>query len=431
MATPPRAVVARLLHRVIKGESLNHILPKGLEEAAERDKPLCKELLLGSLREWPFLLGVCRHLLHKPIRTKDRDLLAAICCGLYELRRMRTPPHATVSEWVNTTQFLKKPWAAALVNSVLRQFQREASHATSGLSQAEYAALPSWLYTIVSKEYGYAVADFAEASRGHPPMFLRVNQNRISRDNYLALLDAENLEAFASPLSENAVHLTKPVGVDLLPGFTKGIVSIQDLSAQLSASLLRPRQGERILDACSAPGSKACHLLETEPNLKELVACDISKTRLGKVEENRHRLGLSMKIKRADARKLPMSLSSNLFDAVLADVPCSATGVLRRNPDAKLLRQREDVAEFAKKQLSILEGLWPVVKPGGRLLYVTCSILDAENDCVVEKFIQTQKAEVTAVNSTHGITRRYGRQYLPNVNGGDGLYYSLLKKPAR
>ena len=215
-----------------------------------------------------------------------------------------------------------------------------------------------------------------------------------------------------------------------LPGFFDGLVSVQDSAAQRVADLINPQPGERILDACAAPGGKACHLLERQPDLKELVACDASANRLQRVVDNTERLGLTSTVIEADARTLPSEIVSPGFDAILADVPCSATGVMRRNPDIKILRRTVDIRQFAEQQLAILQGLWPALKPGGRLLYVTCSILEAENDAVVKAFAQQHKVQIMSIVMERGISRDVGWQVMPEVDGGDGLYFSLLSKPA-
>ena len=215
-----------------------------------------------------------------------------------------------------------------------------------------------------------------------------------------------------------------------LPGFFDGLVSVQDSAAQRVADLINPQPGERILDACAAPGGKACHPLERQPDLKELVACDASANRLQRVVDNTERLGLTSTVIEADARTLPSEIVSPGFDAILADVPCSATGVMRRNPDIKILRRTVDIRQFAEQQLAILQGLWPALKPGGRLLYVTCSILEAENDAVVKAFAQQHKVQIMSIVMERGISRDVGWQVMPEVDGGDGLYFSLLSKPA-
>jgi 16S rRNA (cytosine967-C5)-methyltransferase len=218
--------------------------------------------------------------------------------------------------------------------------------------------------------------------------------------------------------------------VSQLPGFGEGEVSVQDSSAQLTARLMNPKQGERILDACAAPGGKACHLLELQPDLRELVALDISETRLRRVTENTQRLGLTLTTAVADSAHLPDSVLAAPFDAILADVPCSATGVIRRNPDIKILRQAEDIDRFARQQLTILSGLWPALKPGGRMLYVTCSLLQRENDDIVSTFCKQHGGQTEQISLPEGVARDHGWQVLPHPEGGDGLYFAMLLKPS-
>lgn len=423
-----RANAAIVIRRVIEGEALHRILPETLSGMKTANRPLCQELVYGTLREWPMLAPLARQFLKKPLRNKDADIEALICVGLYEQSHLHTPAHAALSEAVNAAKALKKHWASGLVNGVLRSHQRSDTSAKDALNAAQRAAVPDWLYRQLLEEYGDTTEIIADASRSRPPMVLRVNTRFISPEGYLDALDAAGIDAHICPELEAGIVLVRGVDVLTLPGFSDGWVSVQDRSAQLAAEVIDPQPGERILDACAAPGSKACHLLERQPKIRELIACDISETRLLRVTENSARLDLPMKIVLADAKLLPPELVSDPFDVILADVPCSATGVLRRNPDVKLHRREADLIGFAEQQLSILQGLWPALKPGGRLLYVTCSILRAENDAVVKKFCEDPSVKVEPLSLGVGISRDYGWQTLPQVDAGDGLYFSLLKK---
>lgn len=422
-----RATAAKVIRRVLEGESLHRLLPSVLDGIQPPSRALCQELIYGSLREWPLLAPLSRQFLKKPLRSKDADIQALICIGLYEQSHLKTPAHAALSETVNAAKDLKKHWATGLVNGVLRNHQRQGI-SLEALSPAQRAALPDWLYNQLVTEYGDGIEGIAAASRSRPPMVLRVNTLKISRSDYLTALTAVGIDAEICQRLGTGIILSRGVDVFTLPGFSEGWASVQDRSAQLVAGLINPQAGERILDACSAPGGKACHLLEYQPNIGELVACDISETRLTRVAENSARLGLSMKMVKADAKDLPPAIISFPFDAILADVPCSATGVMRRNPDVKLHRRETDLEGFAEQQLAILRGLWPALKPGGRLLYVTCSILRAENDDVIRAFCEEPGVEVTPLPLTEGVRCEYGWQTLPQVDDGDGLYFSLLKK---
>lgn len=430
MALPARAVAAKTLQRVLSGQSLNQLLPSALDAANPADRPLCRELIYGALREWPLLDARCDALLARPMRSKEHDIKALICCGLYELSHMRTPAHAAVSECVNATRALKKPWATALVNRVLRDYQRLGQDAPPPPDPATQHALPLWMWQTLLEEYGDRAVAIAEASRQRPPMTLRVNSGRVSRADYLVLLSEANIEAEPCAFAPAGIRLQRGVDVQALPQFEAGWVSVQDEAAQATAGVLALQPGEHVLDACAAPGGKACLLAEQQPGLAELVACDVSSERLGKVADNIRRLGVPVRCETADARALPEHLLASGFDAILADVPCSATGVMRRNPDIKILRQHEDIAGFAEQQLAILKGLWPAVKPGGRLLYVTCSVLKAENDDVIEAFLAQGGATCEPLSLPTGLSRQFGWQCLPTPDGGDGLYFSLLRKPA-
>jgi len=425
----PRAKAAAVIHRVLQGESLNQLLPHSFESLELGQRALCQELVYGTLREWPLYQATCQKFLRKALRRKDHDLLSLICVGLYELDNLRTPPHATISEAVNGARELKKSWAAGMVNAVLRSYQREQAGLRETLTPAAQHALPDWLFEILTTEYGECFEQIAEAARGRPPLFLRVNQRHLSRAQYLQLLSEAGIAAAPAPLSPEAVLIEKPVDVSLLPGFDKGWVSVQDVSAQLVAGLLAAKPGERVLDACAAPGGKACHILEQQPALAELTAMDISGQRLQRVRENSERLGLAMTTVTADASKLQESIRGKQFDAILADVPCSATGVIRRNPDVKILRQLGDITSFGAQQLAILKGLWPALKPGGRLLYVTCSLLTAENDGIIAAFTDYEESIIHSLSLGQGRPTQFGWQTLPHPSGGDGLFFSLLEKP--
>lgn len=424
----PRAAAARTIHRVLSGESLNHFFHDTLSQLDENRRPLCRELVYGTLREWPYLAAVSEHYLDKPLRRKDQDVLALICTGMYELGHLRTPAHAVVSETVSDTRALKKPWAKGLVNGVLRAHQRREGD-TPEVAKSARHALPQWLFDSLAQQYPERYEQIAAAARSKPPMALRVNRQQTARDEYAAMLAESGISAESEQPCEDGLVLTTPIDVGALPYFAAGWVSVQDIAAQFAAGLLSPAPDERILDACAAPGGKACHILEQQPQLTELVAMDISESRQQRIHENRERLGLPMTLLVGDASAPPESLLQESFDAILADVPCSATGVIRRNPDVKILRQAGDIMLFADQQFSILEGLWPLLKPGGRLLYVTCSVLREENDDVITRFAGTQNVNVSSLTLPQGIATECGWQTLPEPHGTDGLFFSLLKKP--
>jgi 16S rRNA (cytosine967-C5)-methyltransferase len=427
MPLDPRAAAARAVAGVLEGRSLSASLPPQLEQVAPRDRGLAQELAYGTLRHAPRLQGLLQQLLSRPLKERDRDVQALLLIGLYQLEHTRVPAHAAVNATVAATRTVGKPWARGLTNAVLRRFQREREQLLAGLTAAAAASHPRWLYQALQQQWPAQVADIIAANNGAPPMTLRVNLQKVSRERYLELLAEHDMAATAGGLSPAALRLEQPCDVRRLPGFDQGLASVQDEAAQLAAPLLAPEPGDRVLDACAAPGGKACHILERQPELAGMVAADASADRLLKVRENLARLGLEATLQVMDATAPPPGLGT--FDRILADVPCSASGVLRRHPDAKLLRRRDDIAGFAATQVRLLEGLWPLLRPGGRLLYVTCSVLAEENSAVIDTFLRhAPDATAAPLAVTWGEAVDRGRQLLPETDGGDGLFYALLQK---
>ena len=429
MALDPRAAAAQVVGDVLAGKSLSQVLAPRLLQVAERDRALLQQLCYGTLRQAPRLQGFLQQLLNKALKDKDRDIQGLMLCGLYQLEGTRIPDHAAVASTVGAVAVLKKPWARGMVNAVLRRFLREREALAGNLSAAAAASHPEWLYRALLQQWPAAAEQILAANNCQPPMTLRVNTGRISRQAYLDSLAACGIEARAGQLSPYAVYLETPRDVAELPGFGAGEVSVQDEAAQLAAPLLQAAPGERILDACAAPGGKACHLLELQPQLAELVALDVDATRLQKVSQNLQRLGLQARLLAGDASKPGDLLAPASFDRILVDAPCSATGVIRRHPDVKLLRREKDIGQLARLQLGILQGLWPTLKPGGVLLYATCSVLAQENSEVIEQFLARQP-DSTAVplEVSWGEPSGCGRQLLPSPSGADGLFYAMLRK---
>ena len=429
MAQDTRANAAQVLGEVIAGKSLNQVLPAALATVSPRDRGLLQELCYGSLRQAPRLQGVLRQLLQKPLREKDRDVQGLLLCGLYQLDAMRVPDHAAVSATVGATRTLNKGWAKGLSNAVLRRYQRERESLLAALTESERAAHPPWLYAAIRAQWPEQAEEILAANNAAPPMTLRINAARIDRDSYLALLTEANIQAHPGLLSDQAIYLQSAVDVADLPGFDDGLVSVQDEAAQLAAALLAARPGDRILDACAAPGGKTCHILELlQPGSAELIATDADPRRLERVEENLQRLQLQASVRIMDASQPPADLEPG-FDRILVDAPCSASGVIRRHPDIKLLRRQADIGSFARQQSAILAGLWPLLKPGGRLLYASCSILTEENDAVIDELLQRQNdTTVLPIPQNWGSATRHGRQLLPARDKPDGLFYALLQK---
>lgn len=429
MALDPRAGAAQVIGEVLTGKSLNQALPPRLSQVAERERGLLQQLCYGTLRQAPKLQALLGRLLNKGLKDKDSDIQGLLLCGLYQLEGTRIPDHAAVSSTVAAVAVLKKPWAKGMTNAVLRRFLREREVLGEGLAAAAAASHPEWLYQLLQQQWPDHACDIIAANNQQPPMTLRVNCSRISRELYLEKLTAQDIEATAGLISPQAIYLASPCDVSELPGFAEGEVSVQDEAAQAAAPLLRAAPGERILDACAAPGGKSCHLLELQPQLAELVAMDVDESRLQKVSQNLQRLKLQATVLVGDACRPGPALAAASFDRILVDAPCSATGVIRRHPDVKLLRRAEDIGPMADAQLRILQGLWPLLKPGGVLLYATCSVLAAENGAVVERFLDLCPGATTvALEESWGETVACGRQLLPSTVGSDGLFYAMLQK---
>lgn len=429
MALNARTAAARILGQVIAGRSLNQVMPKLLTEVSPRDQGLVQQLCYGTLRQYPKLEAVLSQLLEKPLRNKDRDVRALLLIGLYQLHDLRVPDYAAVASTVDATRSLGKPWARGLANAVLRRFIREQDELMTAIDEAAMHSHPQWLYEKIRHQCPLAADTILAANNTQPPMTLRINSRRTTRSDYLETLSAADIAASPSAICEQGVRLAKPIDVNALPGFAEGQLSVQDEAAQLAAIVLAAQPGERILDACSAPGGKACHILELQPELRELIAADVDPQRLEKVTENLLRLELDAELKTVDATAPGTTFSPESFDRILVDAPCSASGVIRRHPDVKILRRPEDISLMADQQLAVLRGLWPLLKPGGVLLYATCSIFDEENSQVVEKFLHIESSASHSVpEGNWGEVTRYGRQLLPSENGPDGLFYALLHK---
>jgi 16S rRNA (cytosine967-C5)-methyltransferase len=424
-----RAAAAQVIGDVLGGLSLNRALAPRLEQVSERDRSLLQQLCYGTVRNGPRLQALLELLLDKPLRDKDRDLQGLLLCGLYQLDDTRVPDHAAVAATVGATRVLKKHWAKGMTNAVLRRYLREREQLAQTLDEAAAACHPRWLYDKIRAQWPTAADRIIQAGNQQAPMTLRVNHQRLSAEEYLVSLHNQRIGAHIGSLSPDAIQLVRPVDVWELPGFAAGQVSVQDEAAQMAALLLRANAGERVLDACAAPGGKACHILELQPALAELVAMDIDAVRLQQVTDNLQRLGLTATLLPGDAAHPPSQLAPSSFDRILVDAPCSASGVVRRHPDVKLLRRQSDIAQLAEHQQDILRGLWPLLKAGGTLLYATCSILDEENSQVVQRFLTDHvDAESALSNIVWGEGMECGRQLLPSPGGTDGLFYALLRK---
>lgn len=428
-----RSAAAKIIAKLLSDNgSLSSLLPEAQATVPLRDRGLLQELSYGTCRWQPRLQCYLDLLLDKPLRNKDRDVHALLLIGLYQLLYLRIPDHAAISASVEAAQALKKPWAKRVVNGVLRRYQREASALDRSLQERrEYqTAHPAWLIAAIEQAWPAAADAIFAADNLHPPLTLRVNRRQFERDAYLALLLEQGIAAEATRHSGDGITLEKAVEVESLPYFAEGAVSVQDEAAQLCAGLLDLKPGMRVLDACCAPGGKTAHILETESQLESVVGLDISEQRIKRSRENLQRLKLNAELVVGDAAE-PASWWDGLpFDRILVDAPCSATGVIRRHPDIKLLRKPEDVDASVASQQAILDNLWPLLKPGGVLLYATCSILPRENTEIIAGFLAAHAdARHQALEADWGVIQPFGRQLLPQAGEHDGFYYAKLGKP--
>jgi len=434
-----RATAARVVSAVYRGRSLDAALAEvftvpSAELAGER--ALIQEMAYGALR-WHFqLLPLVRGFLEKPFKDKDADIEALLVIGIYQLLYMRVAAHAAVKETVEATLVLKKDWAKGLTNAVLRRALREETQIRAHIAADEQLALahPTWLLARLKEVYPENWQAIAAANNARPPLCLRVHGGKTSRAAYQNQLTRASIAARPVPDIDSALILETPVSVETLPGFRAGEVSVQDAAAQLAAMLLDVQPGERVLDACAAPGGKAAHILERVPQAS-LVALDVDAQRLRRVQENFARLGLTGTITQGDAADPSGWWDGQLFDRILLDAPCSATGVIRRHPDIRLHRTPADIKRLAATQARLLDALWPLLAPGGKLLYVTCSILPEENAQQLATFC-TRQPDAFAQTLVHPALERCaqragtGFQILPGAGDMDGFYYaSVTKKP--
>lgn len=437
MAQPinSRYIALKICLSVIEhGRSLSQALGEGLAQFQDRrDRAFAQNLVLGTLR-WQIRLEALREqLLKKPLKTKDEDVNQLILLGLYQILYMDTPEHAAVSETVNLTAKLKKPWARGLVNGVLRNFLREKVSLCEAVDvkPAHKYAHPQWLTKTLRKAYPDHWQAILTANNQPAPLTLRVNTHFTTREAYLQSLHAHQADAQAHPYAPQGIQLLQSLDITQLPKYDEGAFSVQDAAAQQAANLLAPKPGEHILDACAAPGGKTTHLLELSQNQAKVFALEKDPERMERLSENLYRLDLEATTEVGDAAIPNDWWNGELFDKILLDAPCSATGIIRRHPDIKWHRTSEDIEALVKIQSDILNSLWPLLKPGGKLLYATCSILPAENGLQTQHFLKTTNdATECEINADwgHQLPQLPGRQILPGNQGMDGFYYCLIAK---
>ncbi len=391
--------------------------------------PFAKDICFGVCRYYFQLQALANSLLQKKI--KSLEVWVVLLMGLYQLHYMRQPDYAAVKETVSLLEKSHTRWAKGLVNAVLRNSSRQFEELTRRLAEKPDYQFnhPDWLLKELQTHWPDDWQTIAKANDQHPPMTLRVNALKTSRKDYLEKLKVLNIEAEAHPYADEAIILSKPCEVSSLPGFREGFVSVQDAAAQLAAHLIDAKPGMRVLDACAAPGGKTCHLLETQPALAACVALDIDSKRLEKVKQNLKRLQLSAEIIAGNGLKPEQWWDGQCFDRILLDAPCTATGVIRRHPDIKLLREPEELIAISEIQQALLERLWPLLAAGGKMVYATCSILPQENTKQIQTFVEKHPdCKVEDRPKDWGHFTGVGWQILPGEANMDGFFYSVLKK---
>ena len=426
-----RHVAISVLEAVlVKGRSLATARSLVHDKLEARERPLAMELVNGVLR-WRFRLeALLAKLLSKPIRKKDVDIQLVLLLALYELIELSTPDYAVVNEAVTQTRRVGKKWASGMVNGVLRSFIRDREELLTSIDEDDVARFshPRWLINLLKQDWPQQTAQILDANNQRPPMWLRVNAGKTSVEDYIKQLDAQQIKAVRHPLAEAALKLESAMDVSRLPGFTQGMVSVQDAAAQLAAKLLGAKDGESVLDLCAAPGGKTCHVLETAANI-EMTAVELDSLRMQRVQQNLDRLGLHAELIVGDATDTQSWWDGRMFDRILVDAPCSASGVIRRHPDIKSLRHADDLDSLTQIQQQILLQALSMLKPGGTLLYATCSVLKRENEQQIAQLLSAREEAVeVAIDEIRGISCRHGRQLLPGDMDGDGFYYARLKK---
>lgn len=429
----PRLAAALALKDVLGGgRALDEALLQRLSDQDDpRDQGLAREIAYGCLRYLPRLRFWAARLLQRPMKAKDLDVECLLWVGLYQLAFLRVPSHAAVSETVAAVNaFKRKSWARGFLNGVLRNFDRRHDEMLAAVQTDEAARLcfPDWLSQRLKQAWPEEWERLAEASNQHPPMVLRVNATHGGRGEYTERLAAEGMSARPLAHAADALELERPVDVGQLPGFGNGDVSVQDGAAQLAARLLDAEPGHSVLDACAAPGGKTAHILELDPGL-QLSAVDVSAERLQPLRQNLERLGLRARVLAADLREPEGAWADRLYERILLDAPCSASGVIRRHPDIKWLRRPEDIQRLVQEQAAILDSLWRYLAADGILVYATCSLFPEENTQQMQAFLQrTDDAEELPVEAAWGRACAHGRQILTGDGGMDGFYYARLVK---
>lgn len=424
-----RAAAARAVSAVIDEQrSLTSALPAELSQIrSARARGAAQDLAYNTLRFAWRLQALLNELMERPLKRKDADVHALLLVGLTQLLELDTPAHGAVDSTVSAVALMGKQWAKGLCNAVLRRADRERTRLAMQLTQDWYAH-PPWLVERLQQAWPSEAESILRAGNQAPPMTLRVNLAKHPRATALARLAEAGIAASAGLFAPAAVRLARPCDIQTIPGFADGEFSVQDEAAQLAVGLLALDSGQRVLDACAAPGGKTAQILECAPDLAEVVAVESDPLRTRRLHDTLRRLRLTARVLTADAAQTDGWWDGQRFDRILLDAPCSATGVIRRHPDIKFLRHDTDLAPLGHLQGRLLDALWPLLAPGGRLVYVTCSVLPEEGEQQVEAFLaRTPEARAVPIAAIWGQGLRYGRQTFPGQDDLDGFYFACLE----
>lgn len=429
-----RGIAALSMLKVVDNKkSLTGVLAYQSPKVVDTDRGLLQHLCFGCSRHFFSINALSKILLQKPLPEEARPVQALLWVGLYQLAYSDISEHAAINETVEACSQLKLEKYKGVLNAILRRFQREKSELMSSLKDSDVTRYdhPKWYIKLLKKSYPEQWQEICEQANLQAPMCLRVSTYKQDREEYLLTLNNNEIKASNGKYALTSIYLNAPCDVYKLPNFAEGSCSVQDEAAQLAAQILAPQPHEKILDACSAPGGKTCHILEASNNQAIVTAIDADETRLVRVHENLARLNLSATVKQGDAQNPETWWDGDAFDRILLDVPCSATGVIRRHPDIKLLRQKADIDNLANLQQEILQKSWSMLKPGGTLLYATCSVLPVENSQNIETFLALENtASITTLDLSTGVDTGFGTQLFPMANSHDGFFYALLTKQA-
>ena len=425
-----------VLNQVIHGKhSLDRAIEQAHKDIDDNEKPLLTNICYGTLRFYWELKAKIDQLLSQPLKKKDKVIENLLQSAIFQIDKTRIPDHAVVSQTVEASRKLNKGHLSSLINGILRTYLRS-DRDIEKITEEIIFNHPDWMIEKIKQDWPLYWEEILKKNNDRAPMWLRVNQKKIETKKYLKkfLIDESKIEADIMQLNDYAICLKTPISVKYLPGFEEGYVSIQDGAAQLAVDALLENMSGRILDACAAPGGKTAQLIENIDSTSTVTAIEIDSGRAELINENLSRLGHSTELIVDDASDIESWWDSIFFDLILLDVPCSSSGVIRRHPDIKHLRRKDDIYTFQKKQLKIIGSMWKILAPKGRLLYVTCSIFKEENDEVMNQFLEKhdnvalQKLLLNNNILEKMLKTRYGYQLFPGAINTDGFYFSCLKK---